>query len=156
MTIAHQLRRGTNSQMNGFTGAVGEPTFDTTFNRLVLHDGNTAGGWPHALASVQTSTAASTSIGATTAVFFGYSTAAAQTVILPAASAYPPGQRLFIADGAGFAGTDNITVVTNSASDTVYTSTGGVSTTAMVINTNGGQCALYSNSSNHWLLESTS
>lgn len=43
-----QLRRGTAAQMTTFTGAQGELTADTTNNRLVLHDGTTAGGKPQA------------------------------------------------------------------------------------------------------------
>ena len=39
-----QFRRGTTSQNNGFTGAVGEITVDTDTDALVLHDGSTAGG----------------------------------------------------------------------------------------------------------------
>lgn len=39
-----QFRRGTTSQNNGFTGAVGELTVDTDTDALVLHDGSTAGG----------------------------------------------------------------------------------------------------------------
>lgn len=39
-----QLRRGTASENNVFTGAAGEITVDTTQNRLRVHDGITAGG----------------------------------------------------------------------------------------------------------------
>tara|TARA_Y100001937_G_scaffold56340_1_gene77449 strand:- start:1561 stop:2193 length:633 start_codon:yes stop_codon:yes gene_type:complete len=39
-----QFRRGTTSQNNGFTGAVGEITVDTDTEALILHDGSTAGG----------------------------------------------------------------------------------------------------------------
>ena len=39
-----QLRRGTNSEMSSFTGAVGELTVNTTNKSLHLHDGSTAGG----------------------------------------------------------------------------------------------------------------
>ena len=44
MAIQVQLRRGTASQNNAFTGAVGEVTVDTTANSLRVHDGTTAGG----------------------------------------------------------------------------------------------------------------
>jgi hypothetical protein len=151
--IQHQLRRGTNSQMGTFTGAAGEPTFDTTFDRLVMHDGITPGGYPHGLATVQTSTG-STTINPTTAVFMGFSTAAAQSLTLPAASAYAPGQVLTILDGAGIAATFNITVNTASATDFFYTSSGGTSTTN-VITINGAQIQLLTNSSAHWILMST-
>ncbi|MEJ0051399.1 MAG: hypothetical protein WDN02_09380 [Methylovirgula sp.] len=41
-----QLRRGTAAQVAAFTGAQGEVVVDTTNNRLVLQDGETAGGIP--------------------------------------------------------------------------------------------------------------
>jgi|688.fasta_scaffold24587_6 hypothetical protein len=44
MAIQVQLRRGTTSQNNAFTGAVGEITVDTTINTVRVHDGTTAGG----------------------------------------------------------------------------------------------------------------
>ena len=39
-----QLRRGTTTEHNTFTGAVGEVTVDTTNNTLRVHDGSTVGG----------------------------------------------------------------------------------------------------------------
>ena len=39
-----QFRRGTTSQNNSFTGAVGEITVDTDTDALILHDGSGAGG----------------------------------------------------------------------------------------------------------------
>lgn len=44
-----QFRRGTTTQNNNFTGAVGELSVDTQLNVLRVHDGSTAGG--HALLS---------------------------------------------------------------------------------------------------------
>jgi hypothetical protein len=41
-----QLRRGTTTEHNTFTGAAGELTVDTTKNTAVIHDGSTAGGYP--------------------------------------------------------------------------------------------------------------
>jgi len=43
-----QFRRGTAAQMATFTGAPGEVVVDTSNNRVVVHDGATAGGWPAA------------------------------------------------------------------------------------------------------------
>jgi len=48
MAVQVQLRRGTTSQNNSFTGAAGEITVDTTNQNIRVHDGSTAGG--HALA----------------------------------------------------------------------------------------------------------
>ena len=39
-----QFRRGTTSQNNSFTGAVGELTIDTDTDAIILHDGSAAGG----------------------------------------------------------------------------------------------------------------
>ena len=41
-----QLRQGTTTEHNTFTGAVGEVTVDTTKDTLVVHDGVTVGGHP--------------------------------------------------------------------------------------------------------------
>ena len=41
-----QLRKGTTTEHNTFTGAVGEVTVDTTKDALVVHDGVTVGGFP--------------------------------------------------------------------------------------------------------------
>ena len=46
-----QLRRGTTTQHNSFTGAEGEVTVDTTKDALVVHDGSTQGGHPVAKSS---------------------------------------------------------------------------------------------------------
>ena len=44
MSIQVQLRGGTSSQNNGFTGAAREVTIDTTLQTLRVHDGITEGG----------------------------------------------------------------------------------------------------------------
>lgn len=44
MTARLQLRRGTTSEMDSFTGAEGEPTFDVDKGTIVVHDGVTQGG----------------------------------------------------------------------------------------------------------------
>ena len=46
MAIQIQLRSGTTTEHNTFTGAVGEVTVDTTKDTLVVHDGVTVGGKP--------------------------------------------------------------------------------------------------------------
>ena len=46
MAIQIQLRQGTTTEHNSFTGAVGEVTVDTTKDTLVVHDGVTVGGFP--------------------------------------------------------------------------------------------------------------
>jgi hypothetical protein len=44
MATQVQYRRGTGTENNAFTGAVGEITVDTTAKTLRIHDGSTAGG----------------------------------------------------------------------------------------------------------------
>lgn len=44
MAISVQLRRGTSTQNNSFTGAVGELVYTTDTKDLYVHDGSTAGG----------------------------------------------------------------------------------------------------------------
>jgi len=46
MANALQLRRGTTTQHNTFTGLAGEVTVDTDKDTVVVHDGSTAGGFP--------------------------------------------------------------------------------------------------------------
>ena len=46
MAIQIQLRQGTATEHNSFTGAVGEVTVDTTKDVPVVHDGVTVGGHP--------------------------------------------------------------------------------------------------------------
>jgi hypothetical protein len=55
MATILQLRRGTTTQHNTFTGAVGEVTVDTTKDTIVVHDGTTAGGFPLATEAYVTS-----------------------------------------------------------------------------------------------------
>jgi hypothetical protein len=45
MPTVVQFRRGTTTQNNNFTGAVGEISVDTTLDTLRVHDGTTAGGF---------------------------------------------------------------------------------------------------------------
>jgi phage-related minor tail protein len=44
MSIQVQFRRGSNTQSDAFTGALGEVTVDTTNKTLRVHDGTTQGG----------------------------------------------------------------------------------------------------------------
>lgn len=52
MAIQLQVRRGTATQHNTFTGAAGELTLDTTNNSLRIHDGSSAGGHETARANL--------------------------------------------------------------------------------------------------------
>ena len=48
MATQVQFRRGTSTENNSFTGALGEVTVDTTNDTLRVHDGSTAGGFQSA------------------------------------------------------------------------------------------------------------
>ena len=48
MAKSVKLRQGTATEHEAFTGEMAEVTFDTTNNRIILHDGTTAGGIPMA------------------------------------------------------------------------------------------------------------
>ncbi len=54
MANALQLRRGTTTQHNSFTGLAGEVTVDTDKDTVVVHDGSTAGGFPLATSATIT------------------------------------------------------------------------------------------------------
>lgn len=56
MATQVQFRRGTTTQNNAFTGAVGELTYDTDVKTLRIHDGATAGGGSIALTTNATQT----------------------------------------------------------------------------------------------------
>jgi hypothetical protein len=56
MATQVQFRRGTTTQNNAFTGAVGELTYDTEVKTLRIHDGTTAGGGSIALTTNATQT----------------------------------------------------------------------------------------------------
>ena len=51
MAIQIQLRQGTTTEHNTFTGAVGEVTVDTDKKTVVVHDGDTVGG--HVVGAVE-------------------------------------------------------------------------------------------------------
>ena len=52
MSVARQRRRGTTANHASFTGLAGEVTVDTDKDVVVVHDGSTAGGFPHVRGSV--------------------------------------------------------------------------------------------------------
>jgi len=56
MAIQVQLRRGTATQNNAFTGAIGELSFDTTANQVRIHNGSTAGGFKIGVGNFPTGT----------------------------------------------------------------------------------------------------
>lgn len=66
-----QLRRGTTTQHNTFTGVAGEVTVDTDLNTLKVHDGTTAGGTRIAKYS-EVASAATTGKAIAMSLIFGF------------------------------------------------------------------------------------
>jgi hypothetical protein len=152
MTTAVQVqyRRGTASQVAGFTGAQGELVVDTTNNRVVVQDGATAGGFAAAkLAEVVTNTRTAVSDASYSALATDRNIAytaitAARTVTLPAAANYPTGTRLLIFDESGSCSAANAITVAIAGSDTID----GVASIAIPVAY--GYLALESNGANKW------
>ncbi|MGP0058400.1 MAG: hypothetical protein ACLPID_03820 [Beijerinckiaceae bacterium] len=152
MTEQLQLRRGTATQVDAFTGAQGEVVVDTTNNRAVVNDGSTAGGWPAAkLAEVITNTRTAVSDAAYTALvtdrLIAYTAiTAARTITLPAASTYPTGTALTIVDESGSCSATNTITLARAGSDTIDGATSAVVSSAY------GYLAIESNGSSKWTI----
>ena len=107
MSVQVKRRRDTAANLASYVGAQAELLVDTTNNRVQVHDGVTAGGWPAAkLSEVVTngrtavSDAAYTASASDRSIAFAALTAA-RVVTMPAASAYPTGTRLIVFDEFG-------------------------------------------------------
>jgi hypothetical protein len=125
MSIRLQHLREASSFLSSFVGRVGEIVADLTNNRLIMHDGVTAGGWPAAklsevITNTRTAVADANYTVLTSDRLIAYtSLSAARTVTLPAASLYPTGTLLTIIDESGFCSAINTITVARSGSDTV-------------------------------------
>jgi hypothetical protein len=145
-----QLRRGTATQVNAFTGAAGEVVMDTTNNRLVVNDGSTVGGYPiPKLIETITNTRTAVSDVPYTALITDRMVAytaltAARVITLPAANVYPTGTRLVVIDESGNCSVTKTLTATAAGSDTINGAASGV------VNTAYGFIGLESNGSNHW------
>jgi Major tropism determinant N-terminal domain len=147
-----QLRRGTATQVNVFTGAAGEVVFDTTNNRLVANDGVTAGGSPAAkLSEVITNTRTAVSDAAYTALTSDRMVAytaltAARIITLPASSAYQTGTRLVIIDESGSCSVTMTLTINAAGSDTIE------GAASAVVNQAYGFIGLENNGTGHWTI----
>jgi hypothetical protein len=139
-----QLRRGTELQIASFTGAQGEATPATDTMRLHIHDGATAGGWPHALESRKAVSDANYSVAITDRQVAYTAITVARTVSLPAASAYPTGAVLTIVDESGSCSATRTITLNRAGSDTINGAASAVLSQAY------GFMALESNGSNAW------
>ena len=150
----HQMRRGTFTNISTFIGAQGEALVDSFYWRMNMEDGVVPGGYPHELALVQTVTSSVATVSNSVAVCLVFSTNAAATITLPSAASYAPGQQLIVADAAGAASANNITI-NQASTDSIWSSTGGA-VTSVTISVNGRWAKFMSNSSGHWMLSSAS
>ena len=122
MPTVLQFRRGTTSQNNSFTGAIGEITYDTQTDALRVHDGSTAGGFS-AVSEAATQTLTNKTL--TSPVI---NTATFGTSILPTSadgttlgSASKEFSDLFLADGGTIQfGNDQDVVVTHDPDDGLF------------------------------------
>jgi len=108
MATQVQFRRGTTTQNNAFTGAIGEITYDTEVKTLRLHDGSTAGGGSVVTinAGSQTltnKTMSTNSVWQGTAVGLAYGGTAASLTAVAGAVVYSGGSALAIS-AAGTSG----------------------------------------------------
>ena len=107
MSVQVKRRRDIATNVAPYVGAQGELIVDTTNNRVTIHDGATAGGFPAAkLSEVITNTRTAVSDAAYTVLatdrLVAYTAiSSARVVRLPAASAYPVGTSLTIIDESG-------------------------------------------------------
>ena len=136
-----QLRRGTQAQIASFIGAPGEPTPATDTMRLHIHDGATAGGWPHALESRTVVADANYAVKITDRQVAYTALTAPRTVSLPAAAAYPPGAVLLIVDESGSCSATKTINVSRAGADTINGAASAVVSQAfgfVALESNGG------------------
>jgi hypothetical protein len=147
-----QLRRGTVTQVNAFTGAAGEVVMDTTNNRLVVNDGVTVGGTPLAkLSEVQTNSRTLVSDAAYTVLVTDRMVAytaltAARVVTLPASSVFPLGTRLVVIDESGSCSVTKTLTLNAAGSDAID------GAASAVVNQAYGFIGLESNGMGHWTI----
>ncbi|SRR5579883_201478 len=141
-----QLRRGTESQIAAFVGAQGEATPATDTMRLHVHDGATAGGWPHALEARSAVSDANYSVKITDRQVAYTAITAARIVSLPAASSYPVGATLTVIDESGACSPVKTIALSRAGADTINGAASAVIACAY------GYLALESNGANAWTI----
>ena len=144
MSVQVKRRRDTANNVAAYTGAQGEIVVDTTNNRVTLHDGSIAGGWPHALETRHVVSDASYTATVTDRLVAYTALTASRTVTLPAAASYASGAKLTVVDESGAASATLTIALQHAGSDTIN---GGAS---VAIATRFGSVTLESNGSNAW------
>jgi hypothetical protein len=152
MSVQVKRRRDTAANLAAFTGLQAELLVDTTNNRVQVHDGVTAGGWPAAkLAEVLTNERTAVADAAYSALATDRSIAytaltAARVVTLPASSAYPTGTRLVVFDESGACSSTKTITLAAAGSDTIDGAASAVVSSAY------GYLALQSNGAGKWTI----
>jgi Major tropism determinant N-terminal domain len=152
MSIQVKRRREAASFLSTFTGAPAELVVDTTNNRVQVHDGVTAGGWPAAkLAEVVTNARTAVADANYAALTSDRSIAftaitAARTVTLPAASAFPTGVALLVFDESGACSATNTITLAAAGADKIDGAASAFISSAY------GHLATQSNGANKWTL----
>ena len=138
MSTQVQFRRGTTTQNNAFTGAIGEISVDTDLKTIRLHDGTTAGGGSVMLNNVSAQTAlnktfSTGSVWQGTAVGLGYGGTGSSLTATAGAVAYSTASGL----GLSAAGTSGQILVSGGtgaptwvASSSISSGTATLATTA--------------------------
>jgi hypothetical protein len=150
MSIRLQHLREAFSFLSTFVGRVGEITVDTTNNRIQVHDGVTAGGWPAAKLSEVVTNGRTVVADANYAALasdrtIAYSAiTAARIVTLPAANVYPTGTALTILDESGACSATDTITLGRAGSDMIDGATSAVISMAY------GYLALQSNGAGKW------
>jgi len=144
MSVQVKRRRDTAANLATFTGAQGELLVDTTNNRLQVHDGATAGGWPAALETRTAVSDAAYSALVTDRLIAYTALTAARVVTLPAASSYPSGARLTIVDESGACSSTKTITVARAGSDAI------AGATSLVLSAAYAALEIESNGSNAW------
>jgi hypothetical protein len=144
MATQVQFRRGTTTQNNAFTGAIGEITYDSEAKTLRLHDGSTAGGGSvvATLAGSQTltnKTLSTNSVWQGTVVGLAYGGTAANLTAVAGGVVYSGGSALAISA----AGTSGQVLTSAGSSAPTWTSqssltVGTATTSTTTSNINGG------------------
>jgi hypothetical protein len=113
MAKSVKLRQGTATEHEAFTGEMSEVTFDTTNNRIILHDGTTPGGIPMArLSDVPVDLTDLTDVDANLASVGGSAAFSGTTYTVTVASgtnAYSTGNKYYITDLSGASPTVTLT-----------------------------------------------
>ena len=142
-----QLRRGTAAQNTANVPSQGEAWFATDTMRLHMGDGSTAGGWTLGLETRRGIPDVNSTVAITDRLLAYTSLTAPRTVQLPAASNYPVGARLTIADESGSCSSTNYLTINRAGSDNI-----NGSLSAIVLAQPYGSVTLESSGSNGWTL----